>query len=99
MVVTFFPATALTGVTHERIGSPSMCTVQAPHNAMPQPYLVPVSPSESRSTQSRGVSGSTSACMSLPLMLTVIMCFRLPLASLRDWLRDYKPSAPDGAHP
>ena len=30
------------GVSHERTGLPSMCTVQAPHSAMPQPYLVPV---------------------------------------------------------
>ena len=36
------------------------CTVQAPHCAMPQPYLVPVMPSVSRSTHSSGVSGSTS---------------------------------------
>ena len=44
MVVTCLPATAETGVTHERIGLPSRCTVQAPHSAMPQPNLVPVRP-------------------------------------------------------
>jgi hypothetical protein len=34
---------------------------QAPHCAMPQPYLVPVSPISSRMTQSKGVSGSMSS--------------------------------------
>ena len=31
-------------VMQERAGAPSMCTVQAPHSAMPQPNLVPVMP-------------------------------------------------------
>src|SRR3954462_13855681 len=44
MVVIFLPAAADTGNEQERVGVPSMCTVQAPHWAMPQPYLVPVSP-------------------------------------------------------
>src|SRR5207244_4424250 len=52
--------TALTGTEHERIGTPLTCTVQAPHCAMPQPYLVPVRPTCSRMTHSRGVVGSTS---------------------------------------
>ena len=60
MVVICLPATALTGTEHERIATPSTCTVQAPHCAMPQPYLVPVRPICSRKTQSRGVLGSTS---------------------------------------
>jgi hypothetical protein len=34
---------------------------QAPHCAMPQPYLVPVSPISSRMIQSKGVSGSMSS--------------------------------------
>ena len=45
------------GVTQARTGSPSRCTVQAPHCAMPQPNFVPVRPSRSRSTQSSGMSG------------------------------------------
>src|SRR5436190_911915 len=60
MVVTFLPSTLEIGVEHERTATPSTCTVQAPHSAMPQPYLVPVKPMVSRSTQSRGVSGDTS---------------------------------------
>jgi hypothetical protein len=42
--VIFLPAAADTGVTQERIGWPSRCTVQAPHRATPQPNLVPVRP-------------------------------------------------------
>ena len=34
------------GVRQERRGSPSTCTVQAPHWPMPQPNFVPVMPSE-----------------------------------------------------
>src|SRR3546814_10276689 len=60
MVVTALPATSPTAVTQERVATPSTCTVQAPHIAMPQPNLVPVSPSSSRMTQSRGVSSATS---------------------------------------
>ena len=40
------------GVMQERVGTPSTCTVQAPHSAMPQPNFVPVMPSTSRNTQS-----------------------------------------------
>ena len=49
-----------TGTWQERVATPLMCTVQAPHWAMPQPYLVPVKPIVSRMTQSSGVSDSTS---------------------------------------
>ena len=73
MVTIFLPAAAVTGVTHERTGWPSMCTVQAPHWAIPQPYLVPVRSSESRSTHNSGVSGSTSTCCALPLTFRAIM--------------------------
>ena len=57
MVVICAPAPTSTGDWQERVAWPSTCTVQAPHWAMPQPYLVPVRPSVSRSTQSSGVSG------------------------------------------
>src|SRR5258705_2405209 len=67
MVVIFLPSTALTGIAHERTAVPSMCTVQAPHWAMPQPYLVPVRPICSLSTQSSGVLGSTSTWVVFPL--------------------------------
>ena len=47
------PATLSTGVMQERVGAPSMCTVHAPHKALPQPNLVPVSPSVSRNTHNK----------------------------------------------
>src|ERR1035438_3166676 len=56
MVVIFLPATAEMGVTQDRTGWPSMWTVQAPHNDMPHPNLVPVMPSVSRKTQSSGMA-------------------------------------------
>src|SRR5882672_2095043 len=68
-VVTFLPAAADTGVEQERTGCPSRCTVHAPHWAMPQPNLVPVRRSESRSTHSRGVSGAASTLRVLPLTM------------------------------
>jgi hypothetical protein len=40
-----------------------------PQSAMPQPNFVPVMPSTSRNTQSRGVSPSTSTVRSAPLTL------------------------------
>src|ERR1700736_6350851 len=60
MVVPSLPAARDTGATHDRIASPSRWTVQAPHCAMPHPYLVPVRPRFSRKTQSKGVEASTS---------------------------------------
>ena len=52
--------TAPTGSRQERTGLPSICTVQAPHCAMPQPNFVPVMPSMSRSTHSSGMSAGAS---------------------------------------
>jgi hypothetical protein len=48
------------GVMQERVASPSMCTVHAPHKAMPQPNFVPVIPIVSRKTHSSGILGLTS---------------------------------------
>src|SRR5712671_2221161 len=58
-----------TEVMQERVATPSICTVHAPHSAMPQPNFVPVMPSTSRNTQSSGVSPSTSTLCALPLTL------------------------------
>src|SRR3989440_6991309 len=60
------------GSTQVRVATPSRWTVQAPHCAMPQPNLVPVSPSVSRSTQRSGVSGVTSTVSRLPLTVREI---------------------------
>src|SRR5581483_11010977 len=71
IVVTCAAPTADTGVTQLRIGLPSRCTVQAPHWATPQPYFGPVIPRVSRRVQRSGVSGSTSASITLPLTLSL----------------------------
>src|SRR5258707_14194265 len=73
MVVICLPATRLTGTEQERAATPSTCTVQAPHCAMPQPYFVPVSPTCSRITHSSGVVGSTSMLCDCPLMVSATM--------------------------
>ena len=59
------------GVTQERRAAPSMCTVHAPHRAIPHPNFVPVMPSTSRKTQSKGVSPSTSTRRTRPLTVIV----------------------------
>src|SRR4051794_15938843 len=70
MVVTALSPMLSMVVIQERIASPSTCTVQAPHSAAPHPNLVPVMPSTSRNTQSKGVSASTSTLCAVPLTLT-----------------------------
>src|SRR5262245_53582002 len=65
--------TSPTRIEHERITSPLIWTEQAPHCATPQPYLVPVRPTCSRMTQSRGVSASTCTSRVLPLILSLAM--------------------------
>ena len=69
MVVIFLPTTAATGITQERTATPSTCTVQAPHWAIPQPYLVPVSPACSRMAHRSGVLGLTLTSSDRPLIV------------------------------
>src|SRR5918996_907648 len=79
-MVTTAPRTCPAGRVHERMATPSMCTVQAPHWAMPQPYLVPVRPTTSRITHSRGISGGTSTSCIAPLIFNLIaISYVLPL--------------------
>src|SRR5262245_32660668 len=73
MVVIGLPTAAATGITHERTALPSTCTVQAPHCAIPHPYLVPVSPTCSRSAHNSGVLGSTFTSLVLPLIVNRAM--------------------------
>src|SRR5882672_721461 len=73
MVVSRVPTAAESGVEQDRAGWPFTCTVQAPHNAMPQPYLVPVMLRWSRRIQRRGVSGSASTDTPLPLTFRVVI--------------------------
>ena len=86
MVVTFFPATLAAVVEQERVGAPFTWTVQAPHSAIPQPNLVPVIPSVSRSTHNRGMSLGTFTLWDRPFKLNVIA--GIP-ASLRDCSLQY----------
>src|SRR5690349_24668124 len=79
MVVTVRPDTSDTWVWHEKARLPSIWTMQAPHRPVPQPNLVPVSLSPSRSTHSRGVCDGASVDAGLPLTVNwvVIMPSRL----------------------
>src|SRR5438445_894870 len=72
MVVTDLPCTLDTGVRQENVRPPSMCTMQAPHCPAPQPYLVPVSLSSSRSTHRRGVPSGAALVTGLPLTVKVM---------------------------
>src|SRR5665647_2243613 len=72
MVVIFLPATCETAVRQERVALPSTCTVHAPQRPAPQPNFVPVSFMCSRTTQSNGVSGSTSTVAALPFTVKLI---------------------------
>ena len=56
----------------ERTASPLMCTVQAPHIAMPQPNLVPVMLSVSRRTHSSGISGTASTVCGFPFKVNLM---------------------------
>ena len=77
MVVICLPAASLTDMPQDRIATPSIWTVQAPHCAMPQPYLVPVSPTFSRIAYSSGVSSSTSTLIDLPLIVRFAIAYPL----------------------
>src|SRR5688572_8513170 len=72
MVIISFPAAAETGIEHERSGFPPMCTVHAPHWAIPQPYFVPVRPTKSRRAHNKGIFGSASMVYSFELTLSLM---------------------------
>src|SRR5712672_4522623 len=91
MVTILSPALRLpSGIEQERCSSPLMCTEQAPHCATPQPYLVPVRPTCSRMTHSRGVSLSTWTSRILPLMLSFAMRYLLFLGRALTAILDVK---------
>ncbi len=79
MVTTFAPSRAPIGTEQERMAAPLICTVQAPHCAIPQANFVPVKPITSRNTQRSGVSGSMSICRDTPLTSIVITVALPPL--------------------
>src|SRR5262245_45203048 len=72
IVTTVLPATAETGVVHERTAWPLTCTVHAPQTAMPQPNLVPVRPNSSRTTHINGVSGSSADETAFPFRVNFV---------------------------
>src|SRR4051812_39929064 len=82
MVVTDLPAISETWVWQENARLPSMCTMQAPHNPVPQPNLVPVSFSPSRMTHSSGVSGGASVVAALPLTVKLVAIASSPERTL-----------------
>src|SRR6476661_8456824 len=94
MVVTSEVPTLSIGVTHERVGTPLTCTVQAPQSAMPQPNFVPVRPITSRSTHRSGVSGSTSTVciLLLTLMVNAMACLHRATLSNSRYQRYISPS-------
>src|ERR1700741_4420104 len=79
MVTICAPSRAPIGTEQDRIAVPLMCTVQAPHCAIPQPNFVPVKPRTSRKTQRSGVSGSMLICRDAPLTWIVITVALPPL--------------------
>src|ERR1700722_5380319 len=94
IVVTFLPLTVEICVIHERVASPLMCTVQAPHKAIPHPNFVPVLFRVSRSTQRSGMSGLTSTVSDFPFKMKV-MAMGPPKAdgyptTIRYWLKIYE---------
>src|SRR6267154_3161619 len=101
IVVTWRLATAETGAEHERNVCPSTWTVQAPHCAIPHPYLVPVRPRSSRITHSSGVFGSPSNSRRVPFMLSVIAMRNSSCQEGRrvgDDCQDAGQAAPDSIH-
>src|ERR1035437_10846159 len=71
MVWMDFPSHSTVIVLHERIGFPSISTVQEPQLAWSQPILVPVRPSVSRRVCDRVSDGPTPPCR----FPTVNSCF------------------------
>src|ERR1700733_14542009 len=80
MVRILLSAAALTGVMQDLVASPSMITVQAPHNPAPQPNFVPTIPISSRSAHSSGISGSPSTGFFRPLTRRLIIVPQPPSA-------------------
>src|SRR5262247_1548487 len=72
MVVMRFPATLDTGVTHDRVASPSTCTVHMPQTDMPQPYLVPLRLRMSRITHRSGMSAGASTVVAWPFTVSLM---------------------------
>src|SRR5579883_2893302 len=81
IVVTVLPATLDIGVPHERVATPLIWTVHAPHNWRPHPNFVPVKPSVSRKTHNSGICGETSTLCRFPLRVNSMAGIGILLAN------------------
>src|SRR3954465_3415888 len=72
IVVTDLPAISDTCVWQEKARLPSRGTMQAPHNPVPQPNLVPVSLRSSRITHNSGVAPGASVTAGLPFTMKFV---------------------------
>src|SRR6266704_3454420 len=79
MVVIFLPATAESGMTQERTGSPSRCTVHAPHCARPQPKCGLLILRSLRSAYRSGMFGSALSVNGLPSTANLMLAMKPPL--------------------
>src|SRR5207247_10450926 len=79
MVVTFLPLAAESGITQERIGSPSRCTVHAPHCASPQPKCGLLILRSLRSAYRSGMLGSALTVADLPSTVNLMLAMKPPL--------------------
>src|SRR5258706_602217 len=100
MVVIRFPSIFETGVTHDRVASPSTCTVHIPHIDMPHPYFVPLRSRRSRSTHRSGMSAGASTVRARPFTENLNGMVSTPIwagafASARYAGRYVTPIAPD----
>src|SRR5438552_2723194 len=106
MVVIRLPAAFDTGVMHDRTGSPSSRTVQAPHWPSPHPYLVPVRSRSSRSTLNRLLSEEAFTRCVIPFTSSSVMLGMFTLSVIQrkgtravgdnQWrLRNYRRIRPD----
>src|SRR6185295_22537 len=73
------PLTLDVGVTHDRVATPSMITVHAPHCPRPQPNRGPCRSRSLRRIYSSGVEGSMSTVRVVPLTFRVTLLISLLL--------------------
>src|SRR5262245_52959036 len=79
----FLLSACTANIRQERTGSPSTMTVHAPQIPCSQPMCVPVCPQSSRIASARVRRGSTAIAWSRPLMVRVMLDFRLILPLIR----------------
>src|ERR1700724_3354562 len=78
--VVISPLTVEVGVIQERVATPFMMTVHAPHWPSPQPNRGPCKPRSLRRMYSSGVDGATSTVCALPFTFSAMLLI-LPFSS------------------